>query len=326
MASLIKKDSKSHEESNDGLNKISSHPMFQDLQATLASECFQASVPYTLCSDENISSADTEVVLDPSFVAVQEAHLQCQFQTLSGDNTKVRELQNFYSTKCAEIETQRCDAIAKLKGQIFHEETLYQTELYNVHTFHDRQRMHLTSRISTSLELLKVSLPDSCSVNSSKQTKSRQLNARAVEIMTEWFERNIDNPYPSESDKEKMADDGGISLGQVKAWFANKRNRTSNTKPKKQKQQVEKKLLTICSELTSGDNKTPRLYGDIIQKLSNIINRSTVFNQGTPIFNQGIMLDPNNSYLNPGMAMFSQRLPVVDTTVSSSDDNSNGST
>jgi hypothetical protein len=38
------------------------------------------------------------------------------------------------------------------------------------------------------------------------------------------------------------------------------------------------------------------------------------------------MLDPNNSYLNPGMAMFSQGLPVVDTTVSSSDDDSNGST
>ncbi|CAC5404865.1 unnamed protein product [Mytilus coruscus] len=325
MASLIQSD-KSQEETNEGLYKLSAHPMFQDLQATLVTECFQASVPYTLCSDQSISGgSDPEPIVDQSFAAVQEAHLQSQFQTLSPNNPKVHELQNFYSTQCAEIETQRCDAIAKLKGQIFQDETQYQTELFEVHTFHDRQRMHLTSRVSSSLDLLKEAMPSGSMVSSSKP-KSRQLNARAIEIMTHWFERNLDNPYPSEIEKERMADEGNVSLGQVKAWFANKRNRTNNTKPKRQKIQVEKKLLTICSEIAGDDGRTPKLYGDIIQKLSNIINRSTVFNAGTPILSHDIISAENLGYHNQDTAIFSHGLLVADSTISSSDDNSNGST
>ncbi|RUS78313.1 hypothetical protein EGW08_013917, partial [Elysia chlorotica] len=65
------------------------------------------------------------------------------------------------------------------------------------------------------------------------------LKQRAVDVMTRWYEQNIHNPYPTKAQKTAMAQEGQISENQVKSWFANKRNRTHNTKPKVQKRAME---------------------------------------------------------------------------------------
>ena len=52
--------------------------------------------------------------------------------------------------------------------------------------------------------------------------------------MKEWYEFHVDNPYPTEAERKEMSIRGSISVNQVKAWFANKRNRTNNTRPKNQ--------------------------------------------------------------------------------------------
>lgn len=282
MASLIHNMTENVAQENDKLKKLSSHPMFEDLQATLATDCVQTSVPYSICNNQR--DAELNDHIDPAVAAVQEANLHSQFRSVaSGGNEKVQELQRFYNAQCAEIESQRSEAVFKVKSEHMSVTPEYQSELSKVHADHDRQRIHLTNRIMASLQLLKISIPESCDSSSGSgsgiKTKSRTLNSRAVKIMTDWFDNHLDNPYPREEEKEMMAQEGGISLSQVKAWFANRRNRTSNTKPKKQKQQVEKKLLSICTELSGDNSKTPRLYGDIIQQLSDIVNRSTIFNQ-----------------------------------------------
>ena len=276
MASIIQS---SKESSCDGLAQLSTHPMFGELQATLATDCFQASVPYALCSDQSVAERDSVPIMDPSLAAAQEADLQSQFHELSQkSNPRVQELQAFYNTQLAQIETQRLDAVAKLTVTNFETYTQYQTELDSVHVYHDRQRMHLTNRVTGSLQLLKIAMPRESEVSTTSQRpRSRSLNAKATALMMDWFDRHIDNPYPSDEDKERLAREGGITVPQVKAWFANRRNRTSNTKPKKQKMQVEKKLLTICTELT-GEPKQPRMYGDIIKQLSDIVNSATMFN------------------------------------------------
>ena len=56
------------------------------------------------------------------------------------------------------------------------------------------------------------------------------LNDESRRILNEWFEAHIANPYPSEEEKSQLAYRCGISVGQVKSWFANKRNRTNNTR------------------------------------------------------------------------------------------------
>ena len=273
---LILKSMPSNSNSNGEFEKLKSNPMFQELQATLIRDVQKTTnIPVTLI--ERTRREESESALDPAVVAVQEANLQSDFQQIiPSGNAKVFELQNFYNSQCAEIEKERNEEIAKLKEQNMLSVSQYQNRLEKIHVDHDQQRMHLTNRVTASLELLKMSIP---SESNARKSKTRQLNCRAVTIMNDWYESHIDNPYPSDEEKMMLADRGNISLSQVKAWFANKRNRTSNTKPKKQKLQVEKRLLSICNELCNDTpRRTPKLYGDIIQQLSDIVNTSQVFN------------------------------------------------
>lgn len=108
-----------------------------------------------------------------------------------------------------------------------------------------------------------------------KRTRHNEpLNMQATEVMTIWYENHLDNPYPSKSDKDKMAALGGISVTQVKSWFANKRNRSNNTRPKVQKRQLEDQLLTLCHQLAR-DAKAPSMDNAfIIQQLSAIMDTS----------------------------------------------------
>ena len=63
--------------------------------------------------------------------------------------------------------------------------------------------------------------------NSSKPTAN---NTIAHRIMNNWYERNKEHPYPSYETAEVIAKAGGITVEQVKKWFANKRLRLGNTK------------------------------------------------------------------------------------------------
>ncbi|XP_061172589.1 uncharacterized protein LOC133181949 [Saccostrea echinata] len=106
---------------------------------------------------------------------------------------------------------------------------------------------------------------------SKRQRHNQPLNLKAVHIMTEWYEAHEENPYPSKSEKEIMAKEGGISITQVKSWFANKRNRSNNTKPKVQKRQMTERLLDICHQLARTAKQPTLNNADIIQQLSTII-------------------------------------------------------
>ncbi|CAF0864362.1 unnamed protein product [Brachionus calyciflorus] len=57
---------------------------------------------------------------------------------------------------------------------------------------------------------------------------SRLLPTKAIDIMTEWYDRHYSNPYPTYRDCEMLAQMGGITVSQVKQWFVNVRRRTQN--------------------------------------------------------------------------------------------------
>lgn len=57
---------------------------------------------------------------------------------------------------------------------------------------------------------------------------SRLLPTHAVDIMTEWYDRHYSNPYPTYRDCEMLAQQGNITINQVKQWFVNVRRRTQN--------------------------------------------------------------------------------------------------
>lgn len=101
---------------------------------------------------------------------------------------------------------------------------------------------------------------------------NQPLNARATQIMSEWYELNLEHPYPNKAEKEWMSREGGISQAQLKSWFANKRNRSNNTRPKVEKRVMSEKLLNICHQLARDAQKPAKDNAFIIQQLSSIIS------------------------------------------------------
>ncbi|KAA3676760.1 uncharacterized protein DEA37_0010623 [Paragonimus westermani] len=79
--------------------------------------------------------------------------------------------------------------------------------------------------------------------------RNKPLNEVASSIMEHWFYGHLDHPYPSVEEKIRLAELGGITVQQVCSWFANRRTRTSNTRPKKCRYLFFKKLQELSSEL-----------------------------------------------------------------------------
>jgi hypothetical protein len=76
----------------------------------------------------------------------------------------------------------------------------------------------------------------------------------ALDLMNEWFDDHISNPYPQQIEKERLAQLGGITIKQVTAWFSNRRNRSQNTKPKRMKRVIEQEMSQILNELVNNPN------------------------------------------------------------------------
>ena len=95
--------------------------------------------------------------------------------------------------------------------------------------------------------------------NSDNKKKRKSLNAAAVHLMQQWYERDFDHPYPTDAEVHQMAAQGGISLAQVKKWMANKRVRSLNTlsfngsvHPKRlQRLRLEQLSNTVAMDTTS---------------------------------------------------------------------------
>ncbi len=197
------------------------------------------------------------------------------------NDPRVTQLEIFYNTQSASIVTQRSDAMMKVHNSspVPHQ---LETDLTCVNKYYNRQQAHLTIRISKSLQLLKCSLPKDVLPPAGITKKSggkgtRLLNGRAVGIMSDWYNGHIEHPYPTDEEKLMLAEDGGISLAQVKAWFANKRNRTLNTKPKRQKMKMQQQLTHICDKLIGDVPKQhgkQKSYNTLLEEISGLVHVS----------------------------------------------------
>ncbi|ODV89230.1 hypothetical protein CANCADRAFT_3861 [Tortispora caseinolytica NRRL Y-17796] len=60
---------------------------------------------------------------------------------------------------------------------------------------------------------------------------NRLLKSKAVDVLSEWFEQNIDRPYPSMEVKQRLAKLAGCSVVQVNNWMGNARKRNFRRPP-----------------------------------------------------------------------------------------------
>ncbi|CAG2234612.1 unnamed protein product [Mytilus edulis] len=66
--------------------------------------------------------------------------------------------------------------------------------------------------------------------NENARPNYQQLTIEARDILNQWYEGHLYDPYPSDEEKEELAEKCGISVGQIRSWFANKRSRANNTR------------------------------------------------------------------------------------------------
>jgi len=68
----------------------------------------------------------------------------------------------------------------------------------------------------------------------SQNNKSRiHFPKRVQKVLKDWLKNNMQNPYPSQEQKEMLAKEAGITSKQVQIWLSNRRTRMKNKKPKK---------------------------------------------------------------------------------------------
>ncbi|XP_060062425.1 uncharacterized protein LOC132542988 [Ylistrum balloti] len=191
---------------------LAKNPFFNDLQAILVNDCREDMLPQSL-----LATMTTQPQPD---VFAREQDLQERFNRLTDKFPEdVKQLSSFYRYQAALVETERFRSLHMQKYPSDYQRSL------NLH--YDSQLHQIMTRVEQSLTLLEESM-NKCS---SRVIKPRPLlSKKSVRVMEEWYDNHLEHPYPTASTVELLADKGKISTEQVKKWFANKRNRSNNTR------------------------------------------------------------------------------------------------
>jgi hypothetical protein len=191
-------------------NQLATNPKFQDLRSTLRSECqAQDTVSPALLS----SIARTNVP-----VTVRASQVSLRFLKLGA--CKIRQLQGFYVHTSFELESARFSALSAAANNAW--------LTSSINAQYDQQHHALLDRVEQSLCL--VEQREAERPTKSTPPTSPKIGSIAIRIMTAWYERNSEHPYPSYEACEVMAKAGKITVEQVKKWFSNRRQRLGNTK------------------------------------------------------------------------------------------------
>ena len=221
----------------DQLQKLSSNPIFHDLQMTLRSECdAQDGVPSALLASTG------HVTTLP--VTVRVSQINMRFLQLSSHNSTRNqefELQSFYVQTSVQLESARLTALGNVHGNPW--------LMNSVNAQYDLQHHGLLDRVEQSLKLVennvtKVTHPGAkvrtpgvthpgakvTNPTTKRSSKPRSITADAVCEMTSWYDQHADHPYPTRAELSVMAETCGISSEKVRKWFYNRRQRLGNVK------------------------------------------------------------------------------------------------
>lgn len=109
----------------------------------------------------------------------------------------------------------------------------------SIHTYYNRKLLSLLECVEGKLSCVENRKCKGVKRTLNSDRKSRLLPKHAVKLMQSWYEENLENPYPSREVTQSMASEGGVTVEQIRKWFANKRNRSRNNKLKASDMDVE---------------------------------------------------------------------------------------
>lgn len=181
---------------------------FDELQTSLAEEFKGCIIPSSLFS----------LVPNRPDIPTREQKLHVRFNKLSNTYPDaIHQLSGFYKYQSALIETER---FRTLHGDMC-------SKSYTNSHFDDE--IHdIIDRVEKSVSLL-----EEADMENKRTVTSRSrplLSNNAIKLMSDWYNTHLEHPYPDPETIDVISKEGNVSLEQVKKWFANKRNRSCNTK------------------------------------------------------------------------------------------------
>lgn len=141
------------------------------------------------------------------------------------DNITIRSSNDIIKSQL--IQNQYNNNVSKLMNNI---ETY--TQQYKDQLMHDIENESINSSSNQSNTLsLKRSYNNATTAtnnnnNEHEIVRRSKLSKHAVDILTQWFNSNIESPYPSDAIKLQLSEQTGLNCKQVHNWYTNHRKRT----------------------------------------------------------------------------------------------------
>ena len=194
---------------------------------------------HSISTEDGQSKTDTNLPISadnsttnsmPLTVRISMINLKFMKLLESKSKSQIKQIQDYYYLKSAELESKRFTMLALDK------------EDQSTNACFDQQHHGLLDQTEKSLQQVQEKLAHARRQQTIKKTEETSpksavpsqsksgINPVALKIMTNWYERNTEHPYPSYETADVMAKAGNISVDQVKKWFANRRLRLGNTK------------------------------------------------------------------------------------------------
>ncbi|CAF3095889.1 unnamed protein product [Rotaria socialis] len=184
------------------------------------------------------SSPFTPLYLSPQDDAVAPNNKSTIIKT-SHDDELYFEIEHFFNGLNQQHQEQAAHSQHLEQGQQGIIEPLYSNIdisdqiMNNRHYVELPSRAHLSAAIFNEKPTNYLPAPLVPRVSSSRSKYYHKLPDHAVKLMQEWYNTNLDDPYPRSPDKKRFITEGNITAQQCRSWFANRRQRLKHVKVKK---------------------------------------------------------------------------------------------
>lgn len=165
-------------------------------------------------SDSDLLDADMKIAMKEKDVT------QRIFALKSKGYESAQAVEDFYHQQMTLIDFERHNILRQMAYD--------KTSSESINCYYNRKLLSILENVDQKLS----ELENSKNKKNQSQKKSRLLPKAAVKILESWYQENLSNPYPSREVTLTMASEGGITVEQIRKWFANKRNRSRNSKLK----------------------------------------------------------------------------------------------
>ena len=176
------------------------------------------------CASEyaNQTSSSNAFIDDDMKIAMKEKSVTQRIYSLKTNGyDSVEDVEEFYQSQTTLIDIERHNVLRQMAYD--------RTSSESINGYYNRKLLSVLESVEQKLSGIEQR-KSKCGKQSQK--RSRLLPKAAVKILEEWYQENLSNPYPSREVTLSMASEGGISVEQIRKWFANKRNRSRNSKLK----------------------------------------------------------------------------------------------